>query len=88
MVLAAFASALVAGQFAPARPTVRQVLRGVSGGILLGWGAMTGLGCTVGTLLSGVMAGAVSGWLFGAAVFAGVAVTLRIGRRLSLLAPA
>jgi len=39
------------------------------GGALLGWGAMTGLGCTIGTLLSGSMAGALSGWVFGAAVF-------------------
>jgi hypothetical protein len=30
---------------------------------------MTGLGCTIGTLLSGSMAGALSGWVFGAAVF-------------------
>lgn len=36
---------------------------------MLGWGAMTGLGCTIGTLLSGSMAGALSGWVFGAAVF-------------------
>ena len=38
------------------------------GGVLLGWGAMTGIGCTVGTLLSGGMAGALSGWVFGAAM--------------------
>lgn len=29
---------------------------------------MTGIGCTVGTLLSGGMAGALSGWVFGAAM--------------------
>ena len=29
---------------------------------------MTGLGCTVGSLLSGSMAGALSGWVFGAAM--------------------
>jgi uncharacterized membrane protein YedE/YeeE len=86
LVLAAFAAALAAGQFRPARPTRGQALRGVVGGILLGWGAMTGLGCSVGTLLSGIMAGAVSGWVFGFAMFAGAAATLRLGRRARLLA--
>jgi len=37
---------------------------------------MTGLGRTVGTLLSGSMAGAASGWVFAIAVFAGTAATL------------
>ncbi len=80
LVLASFAAALVAGQFRPARPSGRQIVRGLSGGVLLGWGAMTGLGCSVGTFLSGVMAGALSGWIFGAAMFAGVAATLYLER--------
>jgi uncharacterized membrane protein YedE/YeeE len=85
LVLAAFAAALVAGQFRPGWPTGGQITRGLVGGVLLGWGAMTALGCTIGTLLSGIMAGALSGWVFGLAVFAGVAATLRIGRSTSLL---
>ena len=76
LVLASFAAALAAGQFKPAPLRLSHVVKGLSGGVLLGWGAMTGLGCTVGTLLSGVMAGALSGWVFGAAVFVGVAVSL------------
>lgn len=84
LVAASFAAALAAGQFAPSRPTRGQAVRGLLGGLLLGWGAMIGLGCTVGTLLSGIMAGALSGWVFGAAVFAGVAGTLAAGRRLGL----
>ncbi len=86
LVLASFAAALAAGQFCPARPTGSQVLRGLLGGVLLGWGAMTGLGCSVGTLLSGIMAGAVSGWVFGLAMFAGAGLTLWLGRRTGLLA--
>ena len=86
LVLASFAAALAAGQFAPARPTGGQVVRGLGGGVLLGWGAMTGLGCTVGTLLSGIMAGALSGWVFGAAVFIGIAVTLTFGRKAGITA--
>ena len=78
LVLASFAAALAAGQFTPARPTVSQAMRGVVGGVLLGWGAMTAIGCTVGTLLSGTIAGAASGWIFLFASFAGVAITLRL----------
>ncbi|WP_342635894.1 YeeE/YedE family protein [Methylobacterium segetis] len=85
LVLAAFAAALAAGQFRPAWPSPGQAVRGLLGGLLLGWGAMTGLGCSVGTLLSGVMAGAVSGWVFGFAMFAGVTATLFAGRRLRLI---
>lgn len=61
---ASFASALIADQFRPRRLTVLDVVRGLGGGLLLGWGAMTALGCTVGVLLSGIHAGALSGWVF------------------------
>ncbi len=86
LVVASFAAALAAGQFRPARPGRGHVLRGLSGGLLLGWGAMTGLGCSIGTLLSGIMAGALSGWVFGIAMLVGITVTLRLGRRLGLSA--
>lgn len=86
IVVAAFAAALAAGEFKPTRPTRGQVLRGLIGGVLLGWGTVVGLGCTVGTLLSGISAGAVSGWVFGAALLAGTTVTLRLGRRAGWLA--
>jgi hypothetical protein len=46
----------------------------------MGWGAMTALGCTVGVLLSGIHAGAVSGWVFLAACFAGVHIGLWLRR--------
>ncbi|GHU24304.1 hypothetical protein FACS189488_08640 [Betaproteobacteria bacterium] len=45
----------------------------------------SGLGCTIGTLLSGTQAGAVSGWVFGAtmlvAIRAGLKVKARFVRR-------
>jgi hypothetical protein len=82
LVIASFASALAATQFRPQWPTIDQALRGVIGGVLLGWGAMTAIGCTVGTLMSGTMAGAASGWIFLVASFAGVYVALRLGKRL------
>ncbi len=85
LVLAAFAAALAAGQFKPAWPDPGQAVRGLVGGVLLGFGAMIGLGCSIGTFLSGIMAGAVSGWVFGAAMLAGVTATLLVGRRIGLL---
>lgn len=86
LVVASFAAALAAGQFRPVRPGWGHVLRGLVGGILLGWGAMTGLGCSIGTLLSGIMAGALSGWVYGIAMLVGITVTLHLGRRTGLLA--
>lgn len=79
----AFAGALASRQFLPRRPRARDVLRGLGGGLLLGWGAMTGLGCTIGTLLSGGMAGALSGWVWGAAMFFAVWAGLRAQRGLT-----
>lgn len=79
---ASFASALGAGQFQPRKPTGGDVVRGLSGGVLMGWGAMTGLGCTVGVLLSGIHAGAVSGWVFLAFCSLGVWLGLIAMRKL------
>lgn len=64
MVLASFAAALAAGRFRPSWPGLSGLAARFAGGVLMGWGAMTGLGCTVGVLLSGIQAGAVSGWVF------------------------
>jgi len=80
LVAGAFAASLASGQFALRRPTPRDAARGLGGGLLLGWGAMSGLGCTIGTLLSGTMAGALSGWVFGAFTLAGVWAGLTLPR--------
>lgn len=80
LVAGAFVAAMASRQFAPRWPTWRDAMRGLAGGVLLGWGAMTGLGCTIGTLLSGGMAGALSGWVFGVAVFVAVWAGLRLKR--------
>jgi len=64
LVLASLSSALASGQFRPSWPNAGGLAARFAGGVLMGWGAMTGLGCTVGVLLSGIQAGAVSGWVF------------------------
>ena len=51
---------------------------GILGGILLGWGSMTSLGCTIGVLLSGTQAFALSGWVFFAFVFLGSYVGIKL----------
>jgi uncharacterized protein len=71
---ASFVTSLIADQFRPRRLTGIDVVRGLTGGLLLGWGAMTALGCTVGVLLSGIQAGSVSGWVFLLAMTAGISV--------------
>jgi len=80
LVVASWASALLAGDFQPKRPRVSELLRNLLGGILLGWGSMLALGCTVGTLLSGIMAGALSGWVFALFCLLGVLLGLRLRR--------
>lgn len=81
LVLASLASALAAGQFQPRLPKLDEVVRGLVGGLMMGWGAMIALGCTVGVLLSGIHAGALSGWIFLVFCFVGVATGLWARRR-------
>jgi uncharacterized protein len=78
-VLGSLAASLLAGRFRPTGVTLANGTTAFLGGVLMGWGAMVSLGCTVGTLLSGISAMAISGWLFGLAVFAGVWLGIRLG---------
>ena len=78
LVFAAWASALLAGDFSPKRPSARELTRNALGGVLLGFGSLLALGCTVGTLLSGIMAGAASGWLFAAFCLIGIIAGLKL----------
>jgi len=78
-VVASLAAAPLADRFALSRVTPRSGFTAVVGGVLMGWGAMTALGCTVGALLSGISAFALSGWVFAVAVFVGVLVSVQSG---------
>jgi hypothetical protein len=84
LILASFATALVAGEFQPRLPRFDEIWRGLLGGVLMGWGAMTALGCTVGVLLSGIHAGALSGWIFLIFCFVGVALGIWGRKRLAI----
>ncbi|MBO0130308.1 YeeE/YedE family protein [Agrobacterium burrii] len=64
LIFASLAAALSAGKFQPSWPSTGGLMTRFAGGVLMGWGGMTALGCTIGVLLSGIHAGAVSGWIF------------------------
>lgn len=83
LVLASLAAALASGDWTPSLPGARDVPRLLLGGVLLGWGAMVSLGCTVGVILSGIMAGAGSGWVFAAFCLAGAWIGWQARRRLA-----
>lgn len=80
LVLGSFAAAFAAGKFKPSWPSIAQIRDGLLGGALMGWGAMTALGCTVGVLLSGIQAGALAGWVFLVFCIAGAVLGLRLRR--------
>jgi uncharacterized membrane protein YedE/YeeE len=78
-VIASYVAALAAGNFKVQRPTVGNSVTAFVGGLLLGWGSLTSLGCTVGVLLSGTQAFALSGVVFLVVVTATVGVGVRLG---------
>jgi uncharacterized membrane protein YedE/YeeE len=74
LVLGSFALATFSGDFKIQIPKIKESVRSFVGGILMGFGSMIALGCTVGTLLSGIMAASLSGWIF--LVFCGTGLYL------------
>ncbi|GAB6089464.1 YeeE/YedE thiosulfate transporter family protein [Spirochaeta dissipatitropha] len=77
-------SVLAAGKLNIKGTNLWGAFRAVTGGILLGYGAMISLGCSIGTFLSGTMAFSLSGWLFGAAMLAGVLAGFQLLRLFSV----
>lgn len=82
IVLGSLGAALSAGDFRPRLPQTGESLRALAGGVLMGWGAMVALGCTVGTLLSGIMAAAVSGWVFAVFLLLGTWLGWKLRQRM------
>ena len=76
LVAASFTGAWTAGDITFEWPGGREIFGAIGGGLLLGWGAMISLGCTVGTFLSGIHASSLSGWLFGAFLIPGILLGL------------
>ncbi len=72
VIFTSFAAALAGGRFKFDIPTPRNTATALIGGVLLGFGSMISLGCTIGVLLSGTQAFALSGWIFFLFTFIGV----------------
>ena len=78
VVFASLAGALAGDRFSWQKITVKNSATALFGGILLGWSSMVALGCTVGVLLSGTQAFALSGWIFFATVFLGAYLGIKL----------
>ncbi len=76
--LAALAASISGNRFKVQIPTVKGTGSSLLGGILLGWGSFTSLGCTIGNLLSGSQAFAISGWTFFLFSFIGAWVGIKL----------
>lgn len=79
IVVASFSAALSGNRFKLSKLTPRNTFTALVGGVLLGWGSMISLGCTIGVLLSGTQAFAISGWVFFAFAFLGVWGGIKLG---------
>lgn len=78
IIFTSFAAALAGGRFKIDKPTPRNTATALLGGIFLGWGSMVSLGCTIGVLLSGTQAFALSGWVFFAFLLLGVYTGIKL----------
>lgn len=81
LILASLTSALACKDFRWQPLDIKTAIKKLGGGILLGWGSMTALGCTIGTLLSGIMAASVSGWIFAIFAFLGLWISLMLSEK-------
>ena len=78
IVLGALIGALLSGQFALRLTTGRDLVRSGIGGVLLGIGAVLGMGCTIGGFLSAFSALSLAGPLFMIGLFVGTYMGLRL----------
>ena len=78
LILGALIAALLSRQFAFRITNLRDIVRSVIGGVLLGIGAVLGIGCTIGGFLSAFSALSLAGPLFMLGLFGGAYVGLKI----------
>jgi uncharacterized membrane protein YedE/YeeE len=76
--IAALAASISGNRFKYQPLTTKGTLSSLAGGTLLGWGSFTSLGCTIGNLLSGTQAFALSGWTFFLFSFIGAWVGIKL----------
>lgn len=85
LVLGATGAALAAGRWS-VRFDLRPgpLIAAVAGGLLMGYGARIGFGCTIGALLSGIASTSLHGWLWFAAVLPGTWIGAKLRPGLGL----
>jgi uncharacterized membrane protein YedE/YeeE len=80
IIVGALVASAAAGSFALVRRVPRRhVVAGVTGGILMGYGASFASGCNIGAYFSGIASGSLHGWLW--AVFALVGTVVGVKAR-------
>ena len=79
IVLGSVLAALPGRRFRIEPLTLRGTGTALFGGVLLGWGAITGLGCTIGVFLSGIHASSGSGWVFAISLVLALGIGFRLG---------
>ncbi len=82
IILGALIAAALAGKFAPIRKiSLRDVVMGVLGGLLMGYGARLAHGCNIGAYLGGIISGSLHGWLWLVFAFIGSSLGTVVRRR-------
>ena len=72
LVAGAFVAALLAGEFKIRAPRQgRRYAQALGGGVLMGYGAGLGIGCTLGAFFAGIPSLSLSGWVFGLGLLGG-----------------
>lgn len=79
IVAGSFMAALPGRKFGIEKLTARGAGTALLGGVLIGWGATMGLGCTIGVFLSGIQASGANGWVFAASLVAALAIGFKLG---------
>ncbi len=84
LVLGALLAALAAREFKIRLPRQRRrYVQSLGGGLLMGYGAGIGVGCTLGAFFSAIPSLGLNGWAFGLALLIGAAVGTQIIRRIA-----
>lgn len=83
LILGSLIAALLANEFklrVPRQPV--RYLQSIGGGVLMGYGAGIGAGCTIGAFFSAIPSLGLNGWAFGLALLVGAGLGVQIIRRL------
>lgn len=84
LVAGSLIAALAAGEFKLRAPRQRRrYVQSLGGGLLMGYGAGIGVGCTLGAFFSAIPSLGLNGWLFGLALLLGAGLGTQIIRRIA-----